>query len=310
MDHTSSHITMNQHQILKHIRHHASTGVIAEELLPFFDQNGKWRGDSINWMIPVEDSVTRRIEKSVVPASRRSFKTRIGTVLKTSFYWQRDAAPTITYCAINGSLVVTGNAPIRAPSLRDIGGNLISPTAQIINLPCLTTVGGQVDLPTSFHLNAPRLRYVGRSMMIAGMQPPMLETVGGGLSAYWVFSFKASMLRHIGGCLVLPKAEKVQVPVLETVGGGILLTHLGQKFHAQKLQSVGGDFMAGSVIEIHTPRLRSVGGDLDTRCAKGFYHPRVQVGGEWTVFPGAIREWEIRGATLKAIRGDPTPFEI
>ena len=87
-----------------------------------------------------------------------------------------------------------------------------------------------------------------------------------------------------------------------------MLSHLARRIIAPRLKSVGGDFLAGSVEDIQMPCLRSVGGDLDTGSTPGFYDPAVQVAGDWTVFPGAIRAWELRDSARKAIRGEP--FEL
>jgi len=296
---------MKQKEIIRYINKYAKTGIIDDSLIPLYDQNGKWCGDTIRWKHPMSHSFLGRMNKSFLPSSRRIFRKRQGTVLKTSFVWWGSDAVMVNYCEIHGSLIVTGNAPIHAPSLRLIGGNFISNTTKKVDLPWLSKVGGHFELLQTFLLSAPRLRCVGGNMVIVGMHPPLLETVGGRLGAYWAFSFEASNLREIGGCLVLSKADDIQVPVLESVGGSILLSHLARTIMAPKLRSVGGDFLADSVCTIRVPCLRLVAGDFDTSSAKGFYHPSIRVGGDWTMFPGAVREWEFREAARKAMRCEP-----
>lgn len=301
---------MKQRDIIHCMKKYAATGSIDDQLIEFYDQHGKWRGDTISWRTPVPYALQKKMSKSFLPTSRRTCRGRPGTALRTSFVWHGHDPVTVNYSEIHGSMLVLDNAPIYAPSLRRIGGNLISNTKKQVDLPWLQAIGGHVKLLQTFRLNAPRLRNVGGNMMIADTHPPLLETVGGRYGAYWSFSFKAFRLKRIGGSLVLSKADSVDVPALVSVGGGILLTHRAKRIDAPRLSSVGGDFLAGSASSISVPVLRIVGGDFDTHNAKGIYHPRIQVGGEWTVYPGDIREWEIREAVLEAIRGDPSPLEI
>lgn len=51
----------------------------------------------------------------------------------------------------------------------------------------------------------------------------------------------------------LAKTKVLRIPVLETVGGGILLGSLAKKIDAQKLESVGGNILAGVATHIRPP---------------------------------------------------------
>lgn len=299
---------MKQREIIHYMSKYVVTGVIDDALIEFFDQHGKWCGDTIAWETPVPHSLLEKMTDSYLPASRRAYCSRLGSVLRTSFVQGGDEHIHTKHAEIHGSFIARGNAAIHAPLLRRIGGNLVSNTTRKVEMPWLSVVGGRVELLQTFLLRITRLRHVGGDMLIAGTLPPMLVSVGGRLGVYWAFSFAAIRLRWIGGCLVLSKSEEIRVPKLHSVGGGILLCHLAQRIVAPQLRSVGGDFLAGSLEIIEAPLLRIVKGDFDSSSAKGFYHPGIKVEGEWTVFPGAIREWELRDAARKAIRGEP--FDI
>jgi hypothetical protein len=301
---------MQQHEIIKHIRKYHSSGVIHDVLIPLFDQNGQWRGDQIRWQIDASPPLFEGMRKAFLPSSRRTSRRRSGTVLRTSFYWQGTEPVQTTYCGIDGSFVVDGNAMICAANLRHIGGHFISKTAERIYVPNLKTVGGRVGLMHSFLFNAPRLRHVAGNVMLAGYMPPALETVGGRLGVSWSFAFRAPNLKHVGGCLVPHKCTELVVPLLETVGCGLFVSHAARIIDAPKLRSVGGDFLAGLVGEIRARLLRSVSGDMDTGSAKGFYHPAIKVGGTWTVCPGAVEDWTRREAARQAMRGNQGPLYL
>lgn len=301
-------MSMNQKQIIYHIRTYLATGIIKDTLIEFYDQNGKWRGDTIQWEQEAPHTLLEQMNQSYLPASRRTCRSKLGTALRTSFVHYGDDHVHIVYAEIHGSLIVKGNAAIHTPNLRRIYGNFVSDTRNKVEMPWLSQVSGSVELLQTFLLRIPRLRCVGCNLLIAGMSPPLLRFVGGRLAVYWAFDFRAACLRWVGGSLVLSKAGDIHVPALESVGGSILLSHLARRIIAPRLKSVGGDFLAGSVEKIQMPCLRIVGGDFDTGNAIGFYDPAVQVEGDWTVFPRAIREWELRDAARKAIRGEP--FEL
>jgi hypothetical protein len=294
---------MNQLQIIHHIRNYVTTGIIDDTLIEFYDQHGRWQGDTIKWNWDVPRKLLDRMKKSHLPSSRRTCLERSGTVLRTSYIRRGNESVRIDYCGIRGSLVVNGNAVIHAACLRDIGGNMISSTTKRANFPNLRSVGGNIYIMRTFDLATPRLRHVGGRAHMLGYMPPLLETVGGSLEAYWCFDINATRLRHVGGCLVLTKPETIRFPLLETIGGSFLPTQHAKTIEAPKLKSIGGDFIAASVVCIRTPALRSVGGNLDTSSARGYYDPRVKVGGEWTTFPGDIRAWELRERARQAIRG-------
>lgn len=301
-------MSMNQEQIIHYIRRYLSTGIIEDPLIEFYDQDGKWRGDTIRWEQETPHALMEQMNQSFLPVRQRTCRSRLGTVLRTSLVRHGDDHVHAAYAEIHGSLIIKGNAAIHTPNLRRIYGNFVSDTRNKVDMPWLSQVSGSVELLQTFQLRIPRLRRVGGNLLIAGMPPPLLGFVGGRLAVYWAFDFRAACLRRVGGSLVLSKAGDIHVPALESVGGGILLSHLARRIIAPRLKSVGGDFLAGSVEDIQMPCLRSVGGDLDTGSTPGFYDPAVQVAGDWTVFPGAIREWELRDSARKAIRGEP--FEL
>lgn len=296
---------MNQDYILHLIQHYASTGIIHNALVPFYDQHGRWRGGATRWKCASSQPLLAKIKSSLLPSWRRTRKRRSGITLRTSFYWTGAEPVRLRYGCIKGSFIVNSNVMIDAVSLRHVGGHFITNSDQRIHLPRLASVAGNFEAMQSFHVAAPRLRGVGGNVMLVGQLPPSLETVAGRLGIYWTSSVDAQLLRHVGGCLVISKANEARFPLLETVNGGLLMTHPGKKMYVPALKIVGGDFLAGEVTDIRAPRLEAVKGHLDTSFAMEFYHPRIKVGGDWTVRPGAVENWVLRSAARLAMRGLP-----
>jgi hypothetical protein len=293
---------MQQHEILKHIQHYVSKGIIHDALIPFFDQDGKWRGDEIKWQPSDLARESVRMRESFLPSSRRTRTTRSGTVLRTTFYRQGNESVMIKYYSIEGSLIVNGNAVIHAANLHHLGGHLITQSNARIYIPNLVSVRGNFEAMKGFLLKAPRLREVGGDMMVTGYVPPKLESVGGRLGVYWVFELNFTRLQLVGGSLMAPKAEVIIAPLLETIGGSFLANNSTRKVHTPKLRSIGGDFLIGSVTDLRAWLLRTIGGDMDTRCAKGYYHPAIRVGGQWTICPGSVEDWLMRAKVREVIR--------
>lgn len=195
------------------------------------------------------------------------------------------------------------NAVIHGACLRHVEGSVISSTHKRVYMPNLRTVGGHFEMMHSFEVTIPRLRSVGGRVKVVGYLPPRLETVGDALGLYWAFKAESTRLRQVGGYLVLTKAEVVRFPALESIGGSFMLTLLAKIVDVPKLQSIGGDFIAAAASRIRTPALRSVGGNMDSTSAKGYYHLRIQVGGEWRTYPGAVEEWKRNEAARRLLKG-------
>ena len=295
----------NKEILIKHIENYANTGHIHDELIPFYDQDGKWCGAPIFWSHAQKITRLKIIQSSYLPSSRRTSKDMHGTCLKTSFIWRGDEDVRMTYSGISGSLIVEGNANIHASCLRHVGGSLISSTNKHVYLPNLNTVGSHFQIMKTFELKVPRLRHVGGKTQILGQFPPRLETVGRSLGVYWCFNAQSSCLRSVGDYLVLTKAETIHLPALERIGGSFLLTLLVKSIDVPMLESIGGDFLAPCAEHIRARALRSVGGNMDTSSSKGFYDPRIQAGGKWITYPGEIEDWHRRDAARRALKCKP-----
>jgi len=289
--------------ILKHIEKYLATGVVPDALIPYYDQHGKWFGAPGIWFHTKRCARLDAITSSHLSESRRSYRDRSGIVLRTSYIWRGNTNIHLNYSKINGSLNVKGNGMIHAPWLREIGGSLISTTSQRVCLPNLRKVDGYFEVMRTFDLLVPRLHHVGGRAKILGLIPPSLATVGKSLGVYWCFRAESDRLKCVGDYLALTKAETVKLSDLQTIGGSFLLTVQTQVIHTPRLQSIGGDFLAESVHDLHAPVLRSVGGNLDSTSARGFYHPRINVGGTWAICPGDAEDWWRRDAARKLMKG-------
>jgi hypothetical protein len=293
---------MKRHQLIQYIRQFATTGIIHDAIIPFFDQNGRWRGDTVSWKEQAPTALQSLIKNAHLPESRRSTISRMGPVLMTSWVAEEQEAVTVKYAEIRGSFIAYSRKPVSALGLRYIGGHLSTTTDMRIDVPNLVHVGGNCEVSSSFKLVAPRMRTVGGRLKVSGDLPPRLESVGGSLSTFWLFDFHAPHLKHVGGTLIPHKAETVDVPVLETIGGGFLACETTKRINAPKLCAIGDDFLASHTSDIRAHRLRDVGGDMDTYSAKQFYHPAIRVGGSWTCDPVAVHDWVIREKARQAMR--------
>ncbi|MDP3850706.1 MAG: hypothetical protein Q8Q59_09400 [Luteolibacter sp.] len=299
---------MNHIELIHHINHYARTGIIDDALIPSYDQTGRWQGDSIPLIKSAQRAALSSIRKSLLPVSRRTTRSRSGTILRTSFVWRRENPVTITYCEIRGDVTIFENASVHATGLRHVGGRFIANNCTRLYLPHLTSVSGSFEAMHGYSLKVPRLLYVGGDLIVVGHVPPRIETVGGRFGVYWLFDVEAPRLRSVGGAFVAPKAEMVAMPVLEKIGGGFLLSNMARRVQAPRLTFVGGDFLADAVRNLRAPRLRVVGGNLDTRSAIDYYHPDVRVAGEWTPHPDACVNWQRRESARQALKGHTGPI--
>lgn len=301
---------MNQEQLTECILQFEATGIIPDQLIEFYDQNGKWRGDHISWVSPAPKSALSAIRQSHLSEARRTATSKSGPILLTSFVWRKKQPLTITYAEIKGSLVVSTNAKVHAANLRHVGGHLILRSSHKIYLPYLRTIGGKFECAKGFLLHSPRLREVGGACRLTGVVPPKLERVGGTMVSYWVFNWSAPCLKTVAGALLFHRAEIVMAPMLEGVMGNLVVDSLTRKMQMPKLKYIGGDFLADKVAGLRAPLLRSIGGDMDTGSAIDFYHPDIRVGGQWKIHPNALNNWVIRQTARKALRGPDPDFEI
>ena len=288
--------------ILNDIEKYLVTGIIPDALIPFYDQHGRWHGAPFVWFQINRNPHLDRIKSSYLPASRRTWRDRSGTILRTSYIWRGENNVCITYSKIKGSLIVEGNAMIDVPWLRVVGGSLIITTSQRVSMPNLRAVYGRFEVMQTFDLLVPRLHHIGGRAKMLGCIPPLLKTVGGSLGVYWCFHAQSDRLSRVGDYLALTKAEAIRLPALEDIGGSLLVTLLAKSIDVPTLESIGGDFLAPCAERIRARRQRSIGGKVDTSSAKGLYNPRIRIGGEWTTYPGDVEQWARNEASRRAIK--------
>jgi len=299
---------MKQQEILKHINYHHSTGTINDALIPFFDQDGRWRGDQILSKSSILPSKFSSIRKAFLPFSRRTRASRHGTVLRTSFYWRGDETLKISYSRIDGSMLIPNNAFIHANELGSIGGHFVTNSSHRIQLPNLTVVGGDFEATQCLGLDAPQLCSIAGNVAISANIPESLKTVGGNLRVFWSLSLVAPRLQYVGKSFNTHHCTTLVLPALDEVGA--LITQTEGKVDAPKLHTVRGDFLAASSRIIRAPSLRSVIGNIDSSSAKDFYNPALTVRGQWQLYPGAIEHRIQRMAACMAMRGNTWPMYL
>ena len=289
-------------EILNQIRHFEATGKVHDSLIPYFNQHGKWCGVKVRILRLTTDLTHGKIKKYTLPIARRTSHTKYGVILKTSYTAESDDEITLSYVGIEGSLVVNGDALIRASELRHVDGHFLADSTRKIYLPKLRTVGGFFDVCSSLMLVARQLREVRGDVLMVGRLPPLLRTIGGRCVVNHAPTLVAPHLKTIGKSLLLPKTEKVFLNNLESVGSELILP-IAQRIEARALRQVGSNFLAAQAETIVMPSLRVIGEDINSKSAKQFYNPKIKVGGSWTICEGAINDWIVRTLVRDALRG-------
>lgn len=297
---------MKQYEILKATKHYAHTGEILEWLIPFFDQHGRWVGDSRSWKRRTIKAAAIRMSQALLPAARRTCRQRAGLCLLTSYVSCEQTPVMIPWCEVAGSIRVSKYVSITAPNLRAVGGHFVTQTRSLVRLPNLRTVGGGLSVLSTSELHAPRLQHVGGDLLVCGFELPALQTVGKRLWMRWTFEATAPQLRSVGGSLDVHVASCFDAPNLRFVGGHFNMSRLTRKVCVPLLETVGGRFQAKVAEVIVAFRLNHVGGSIDTSSAAKFYRPDLECNVSWDIHPGAKKSWEIRHAIKRALRNQPT----
>ncbi len=294
---------MKEYEILKHTEKYQTTGDIDNALIPYFNQHGKWVGDRYGWRHYIWVTAMMRMRNAFLPISRRTRRTRAGTMLLTSFIWKKSSAVLITYCGIEGNVIIRNYSAIRAPNLRIVGGKFIASSNEILYLPYLSRVEGNYLVPNNFQSQAPRLHHVGGDVRIYGSTLPALKHVGGDYRPRWAFDFQTLKLVYVGGSLIPHKCTTMIAPRLENVGRDLCITQPVSTIDLTNLKSVGRHFLT-TAYEIKAPALSRVSGSLITHNAENFYNPCIQIGGIYKLHPLAEKKAKLRIAARHAIQCD------
>jgi len=299
---------MKQKEILSLIEHYAKTGIIKKPLIPYYDQNGRWRGETIQPRLKIPENLNSLMTQSQLPTHRIVNHELNGDILHTSYVSRSKESAKIEYVEIQGSLMVDSDEPICAPNLQHVAYHLVSPTSAKVDLPNLGYVGGDIILTACRELNLPLLRKIKGNMSIVGDLPPELVSVRGRLGLYGRQSYIAKNLKRVGGSLIVLGARNVTAPALEKIGGGLLCTGYTFIVRAPQLKSIGGDLLVQVATELDLYSLRNVGGDMNTSCADQFYDPDIKLGGVWAIAPDAMMNWAKRKQALELLRKRETPY--
>lgn len=294
---------MKKYRILQLTRLFFDYKTIHDDLIPYFDQHGRWLGDRGKWEHSVSVIARMRMKAAYLRRSRRTRRSRSGMILRTSYLWHKSTPALLTYCAVEGSVFIPAKSTIHAPSLRDVKGRFFSHTNKAIYAPYLQSVGGDFDVSETCLIQAGRLRHVRGNVFIFGCELPSLTTVGGSLYAKWVFDFKYKKLERIGGSCETHASTNVALPLLKSVGGDLILGK-AERVQLSELESIGGHFLAPRAEEIEAAELNSVGGDINSEMSPEFYRHTIGCGGHWIMCPGDREKW-LRKWTLITITCEP-----
>lgn len=296
---------MKQYEILKATKHYSRTGEILDWLIPYFDQHGRWVGDSRSWKRRTVKAAAIRMSDASLPAARRTCRERAGLCLRTSYVsWNRTPVM-IPWCEVAGSIRVSKHAGISAPNLRAVGGHFITHTRSFVRLPNLRAVGGGLSVLSTSELQAPRLKHVGGSLLVYGFNLPALQTVGKRLWMRWTFEATAPQLRTVGGSLDLHVSSVFDAPNLRSVGGHLNMSRLTKKVCIPMLETIGGRFQAEAAEVIVAYHLNRIGGSINTRSAAEFYRSDLECNMSWDIHPKAKKTWETRQAIKRVFRNQP-----
>jgi hypothetical protein len=294
-------------EILSLIEHYATTGNIGQPLVRYYNQHGRWQGNTLPWQLKMPKHLELLMEKSRLPADRRVSYGPNGEILHTSYTSRSKVAVRIPYIKIHGSLTIDTDVPISAPHLQHVACHLVSSSSAQIDLPNLESIDGDCILIHSDDLNAPSLKKVGGNLLISGNLPPALITVEGRLGLYGTQPYNAPNLKIIGESFIVLRAKNHITPFLKNIGGDFLFGGFTSKINAPRLTNIGGDFLAFNAKDIEMFGLRNVGGNINTSKANHYYHPDIKLGGTWTIAPDALENWVRRKRALEWLRSRETP---
>ena len=300
---------MKQYQILKATKHYTISGEILDLLIPYFDQCGRWVGDSRCWKRRTVNAANIRMARASLPAARRTCRLRAGLCLLTSYVSSQSTPVMMPWCEVAGSIRVSKHSSITAPNLRAVGGHIVTHTRSIVRLPNLREVGGCLSALFTSDLHAPRLKHVGGNLLVYGIKLPALETVGKRLLMRWTFEVSAPRLRSVGGNLDVHVAATLDAPNLRSVGGHLNMSRLTKKVSVPVLETIGGNFHAKATEVIVAHCLKRVGGSIDTSNARDFYQPNLESGEGWEMHWEAKILWE-RRQFVKRLLWDTPILEI
>jgi hypothetical protein len=302
---------MTDLSIITAITQFERTGIIPNELIQHFDQDGRWVGDRQNWRRSTFVTAKARMRDAILPSRRRTSRKRDGLHLLTSFLWIESTPIQINYSAVAGSILVCDSKKVnlKAPNLRTIGGDLLTCSDGNMHLPWLGEVGGNLNCRSTFGLHAPRLKHVRGNLTVFQLTLPVLKSVGKTLRIFWLYDSVAPRLRSVGGSLIGTIGSSFEAPKLITVGRNLTLRRIDDTISLPVLKEIGRSFLANRATIIKAERLKRVGKHIDSPEAEDFYRSTLVIGGKWNVHPHAIKKW-VRRQSIKRLLGDTHTIDI
>jgi len=260
----------------------ARTGKIPDELVRYYDQDGKWGGDRLAWPTTTMRSLAQIMRGIVLPPRRRCRSENGRRILLTSLCWSGKDIQFADWNEIRGSVFIGPHSGFVNPCLETICGSLTGASADKVSLPQLHSVAGHYGFKSTARLvETPLLRRVGGNLHVRGWNPLQLETVGGSLKIESVLHIKLPKLRQVGGSVLADDGEDFQAPCLEWIGGDFDTGFATKSVSLPQLREVGGSFTSVMAARIDAPRLRAVGGHAFTHSAPKFAPWGLRVGGTW-----------------------------
>lgn len=184
----------NTERLLRLAGRYASTGIIHDELIPFFNQDGQWDLVLWGWPKSLYKVIRRLMQNAYLPEERRIERCPDGWRLRTSFVWWEDGPVQLPWAEVAGTVRILKTASVVAPKLRIVGSHVYV----------------LVDHDTK-HISAPYLRWVGGNFKtgeeILSVEVPSLEHVGGSIWVTHARSVAARRLKTVGGDLWTPNAD-------------------------------------------------------------------------------------------------------
>lgn len=260
----------------------ARSGKIPEELVRYFDRDGKWVGDRLAWPTTTIRSLAQIMRGIVLPPRRRSHSENGRRILLTSLCWSGKDILVADWHEIRGNVFIGPHSGFVNPCLDKICGSLTGASADKVSLPQLCSVGGHYGFKSMARfVEISWLRHVGGNMHVRGWNPLNLETVGGSLKIESVLHVHLPKLRQVGGSVLADDGEDFQAPCLEVIGGDFDTGFSAKSVSLPQLRKVGGSFTAIMAVRIDAPRLREVGGHAFTHSAPDFAPWGLRVGCTW-----------------------------
>lgn len=241
------------------------TGIISEDLLPFFDQEGNWYGFGKNAGVELLKPY-KNLMKEKIPKEKLLKKDSLGNLhLLSSFYTENSSE--LGFGELTGEITGEPSPTLFAEietklgeendnNYTSIAGDLNAPYAATATIPRVLKIGGRLSLRGCRKLYAPELRSIGWYADLSSLEEinlPKLRYVGEWLNAKLANKIELTNLEQVLGHLGL---EQIQHRKIKENDRKILQSRL--TYSLPKLREVWGTLKLPNLHSLKTWQLKKI----------------------------------------------------